>query len=486
MTSTAVVSPNRFTTLAHPSGWSWSTLIVGLLVLIVADAGIATEYDAVILAIVLAAIFPRYLLGLTILIVSMQNAPGASGMSWYVGFSAMAVIAFFRQIRIVLGNPEHFFRLPPIVLLAMLVILYGTTTSTIFALAGGPAQDPSRPFLMVGGLMIVAIWLGNYFSVMIRLNKIKFREYVPIVWLTLGHSLFLVMGQIAIDPIFLNRPPDASDADVAAQLVTATALGIPRITGQFLSPNTMALYFILIFLILFGSRPKWTLSRNWFLFWIVGGLIVSLASLSKAITLMILVSILNAIARKLGWVLTVIFGLSLATIVVAVVNIQVFEILKESFRFSNELSGNSLRNRTWTAVLTEFTASNWIFGTGLSHWPSFLEKTIGIRLSDPHSFALSVPGTFGLAGVLFYLYMIGKLIRTSLRSRGGRRFVIAVLLSLFLIRDLFGIPYVFGNTPLTFLIWFVLLRSLYPCAREPEPAHSFLLSGPDGLGRARS
>ena len=98
----------------------------------------------------------------------------------------------------------------------------------------------------------------------------------------------------------------------------------------------------------------------------------------------------------------------------------------------------------------------------------FFNQQIGVELSDPHSLPLSVAGTFGLPGILFYLMLLGLLARESLvrDSTAARRLGIYLLLLVFLVKDLVSIPAVLGNTPLTFMIWLLLGLVL---VRPPAP-----------------
>lgn len=458
--------------LSRENGWTWPVVLLTTLVIVAADVGIASSYDAVFLACAIGMRYPRLLLGMMIVLVSLQDAPGASGVSWYLGVSALFLIAFVQHLAALKRHIHILSRPPEIIFYAFLLVLYGTLISAIFAFFDGPLQDSSRPFLVIGCLMIINIWSAYYLNFMIALGKIQFRDFIPSTWIVLIHFLLLLLAQLIFDPSFLAAP---IEGDEASQLITSTALGFPRLTAQFTSPNTMGLFFILIFLVLFEGRVKWDLNGRWVAFWCICGSFVAVAALSKAIILLFLSIFVFLSIKKLGWVISGLIGFTLFQIAGYVLADSLLSILLDSFRISNELSGSSLRSLTWAAVVNNFTAFNWIYGTGFSFWPHFIEQHVGVRLSDPHSFVLSVPGTFGLPGVLFYLFLIKSLLKTAYRAPDGKKFAVVILVTIFLVRDLFGIPYIFGNTPITFLIWFVLIRTLH----VPSPAlqdSSFIFS----------
>jgi hypothetical protein len=110
-----------------------------------------------------------------------------------------------------------------------------------------------------------------------------------------------------------------------------------------------------------------------------------------------------------------------------------------------------------------------VFGTGIAYWPVFLERTVGFSLSDPHTWVLSIPGTYGLIGIAFY-GLLGLFLFNSARQTSGYLRSVAIgLACMFFIVDASSIPYVIGNTPITMMIWAALaalgMRRLEPGAR---------------------
>lgn len=118
---------------------------------------------------------------------------------------------------------------------------------------------------------------------------------------------------------------------------------------------------------------------------------------------------------------------------------------------------------------------DWIFGVGVSAWPEFFQQQVGIPLSDPHSVVLSIPGTFGLVGILFYVMLL-SLFANRFRPDAAdeRRLAVYLLLLLFLGKDLVSIPVLIGNTPLTFLIWLILGLALGDWVRLSDGIRSSL------------
>lgn len=111
------------------------------------------------------------------------------------------------------------------------------------------------------------------------------------------------------------------------------------------------------------------------------------------------------------------------------------------------------RAKTWSAVINEFSWKEWILGTGLSHWPELFARYEKTPSTDPHSFLLSIPGTFGIVGIIFYL-AIAYILFKSLGDKLVWKKIIAVCLILIIfVRDLFAIPLFLHNSPMSYLIW---------------------------------
>jgi hypothetical protein len=194
-------------------------------------------------------------------------------------------------------------------------------------------------------------------------------------------------------------------------------------------------------------------------------------SLSKALLGYYGLAILVLLRYAAGRLAAALAVFAAATGLLLFASTQLYQLVLAVFRWQE--GGLGSRQFAWLAVFRELQPLDWVFGIGLSAWPVFFEKHVGIALSDPHSLPLSVAGTFGLVGVLFYGLLVATLVGALWRARNdAERAAIYLLLLLFLVKDLVSIPAVLGNTPLTFLVWLLLGLSIarWQGAAAPGPA----------------
>jgi hypothetical protein len=254
---------------------------------------------------------------------------------------------------------------------------------------------------------------------------------------------------------FYRSVGSLAKVELSSQLMEAGAIGFVRINGPFLSPNafgyTMILLATLSFLTLFNTARL----RVFFLYLIVG-LAAVLLSTSKALLgyYGLVCAVLFGFVARRG-VIVLVYAIGFA-ILGWFLTSDYFQLLLQIFRVQDGSLGS--RQSAWLAVIEGLQPLDWIFGVGLSAWPPFMLERVGLPLSDPHSLPLSIAGTFGVLGVLFYVALITLLVRHALQADTDdlRRRGIWLLLLLFLVKDLVSIPTVLGNTPLTFMIWLLL------------------------------
>jgi hypothetical protein len=209
---------------------------------------------------------------------------------------------------------------------------------------------------------------------------------------------------------------------------------------------------------------------------IAGGAAV-LLSLSKALLGYYGLAVLVLLRYAAGRLATALVVFAAAAGLLLFASTQLYQLVLAVFRWQE--GGLGSRQFAWLAVFRELQPLDWIFGVGLSAWPVFFEKHVGIALSDPHSLPLSVAGTFGLVGVLFYGLLVTTLLRSLWRARDDTdRVAIYLLLLLFLLKDLVSIPAVLGNTPLTFLVWLLLGLSIARWQGAAVPGRASAVAAP--------
>lgn len=424
-------------------------------VIVIADLGVLSGFDAILAAIILAVISPALSPYLLLVIASIQDAPGLAGIAWYAGVVIVGAIfiiyAYFAYaFRFLKGSVNTWGWA------ASLVILFALAVSIANQYLGGHNQASGRNPFVVAGLMMFMTWLGIIYGRAIAQGYINRFPLAWLIGLLLVHGITIAIGQILIDPSFMTSAHGMVEIEEAGQMSMESALGIPRIHGTFLTPNAFALCIILLIVLLRALHHERAYGTGFLIFWILVGSFLSLASLSKAIGIVCILTSLFTLQRLVEWRL---FFIAIGLVALFAVKLFVSEMgddLASAFRITNELGGDSYRAQAWGLVLEKFTWADWLFGTGLAYWPVFFDKYMGVPLSDPHSWVLSLPGTFGLIGLAFFLVVLGYLSVIALRRSGNLQFAAFSMLIIFAVKDMFSISYLLGNTPLTFLIWLIL------------------------------
>ncbi|RMG35869.1 MAG: O-antigen ligase domain-containing protein [Methanobacteriota archaeon] len=441
----------------RPSQPVFIILMLGMVV--VSDIGLLTEADGALYALLLSVLIPTLAPYLLIALCSFQGMAGLSVFWWYGGTTLLGSLLIYR---ILIGRMMRF-KIEPLLFSAMLVVLYVAVASLLQGHLDGYPQSASRPPILVAILMMMM--MGSGFSAYCQMEsdplagqRLKWLTYVLII-----NGLSIAVLKILFGQNFLASEGGQAEIGVASQLVEPSAIGIPRAIGTYLTPNGFALcYSLLMLLPLLVHRER---INGYYViaFSFVTGLI-SLLTLSKAILIFSLLSIAILMIQtrylKRSFMLAIAFMLAL---VFLFSNLLDWESLLIAFRVpvggAADFS-DSYRGEAWQAVLNNFEFPDWLFGTGLSHWKIFFQQELGFSLSDPHNWLLSIPGTYGLMGVIFYIYIGVLLICIAWKQKGGQRALALILLVLIFVKDLASIPYLIGNTPITLLIWLLIAGTL--------------------------
>jgi len=312
--------------------------------------------------------------------------------------------------------------------------------------------------------MLFMVWCGLYVGQRMIQTPKSASTIKWVVGLLVFHGLGVATIQAVYTPTFLSSPLGFQEIGYAAQLIVPTAVGFPRITGTFLTPNGFALAMALLMLLVPAIRGGKITSWQYVVAWISLGGILSLLSFSKALGLFFVLTAWIALFQLLSWkrALTLLGTVALAVWIGLVLLPDTLPVLTDVLRITVGFSGDSFRAQAWSLALSDFYWGDWLFGTGLAYWPIFFEGHMGVALADPHTWILSVPGSFGLPGLLLYIFVAYSLVRMMRRSSGEHRLVAAVMLVLLFVKDLFSIPSLLGNTPLTFLVWVIIGGLLSP------------------------
>lgn len=435
-------------------------LAVLLTMMVIADGGFLSEGDAAIYAVVVSLLWPSLSPYLLISTCGFQDAAGLSSTWCYIGVVLVGIVVVLRWLEH--GGLKLLFaqsRIRLIAGLAVGVVLYSILSSMANMVFEGRPQASGREPLLVGGLMFFMIIAGIATASEIGRDVDSSGRLILTISVLFVNGLFVSASKILLGPDVFTSVAGRSQILDADQLVDPTPLGFPRITGTYLSPNGFALCYGLLLLLLlwrYGNAPP---TRRFVLTYLSIGFLLTVLSLSKAMAIFFaLTSIVMVIQnRKLTapiLVIAAIFAGVLATVVDS-------RLMLDAFRVPSSIGSDSgFRSIAWRAVLQTLRPFDWLFGTGLAFWPNLFLRTLGYGLSDPHTYLLSIPGTYGVFGIMLYAVLAFILIRRYRQTTGATRIIAGSLLILFFVKDLVSIPYLLGNTPITLLIWTLLAMSL--------------------------
>jgi hypothetical protein len=466
-------------------------LIICLGFFIVADLGIATKYDAVIYIAGIAIIFRRFTPYLLILVATMQDAPGFAPPSDYISFCFLFTILFSRFL---LGYIDSSSRIPiflkRVTLGALLVITYGLYNSIFF----GYTQSSDRPYYLVWGLMSVMVISGVVAATEIARQRQGLKKLKIVAIVCILHILMVLSFQVKYGVDFLKSPIGAEAIHIENKEFLEANWGLIRLTGTFLSPNAASLAAALLCMLIIISYQNQGVGYFFIGLYSLMGLFICILTLNKSMVIFYAGSTLFLIWYRSKKLFVALGGLALIGFVyLATSKIagKLWYVASLAFRWRG-IAFLGERAIMWGAVINEFSWKEWILGTGLSHWPELFARYEKFPEKDPHSLLLSIPGTFGIVGIIYYLaiaYILFKFLRDKLV---WKRMISMCLILIIFIRDLVEIPLFLHNSPMSYLIWLNLgllfigtipaygkLSSEQPSVTEPRFVLSHDKIGPD-------
>lgn len=430
-----------------------------------AFTGIFTPFDALGFALGMALILPSYRPYLLLLVVSVHDAPGQADPSVYggvLGITGLMLATAILNPSMRTGSRSHedkaFTRL---VLVGLALVIYGLASSWFNQRMQLHEQLEDRPWYILGGLMalmIVSGFLANRMLLNDPLCSIRLRTVCALI---LGNILFVTLGQTVMGPSF-----GASRAGIAVisqlhELMDGGDRGMARLTGPFLSPNTLAMLpSLYLLLFLRGSRAV-RISNLYLLSFVLVGLCVSVLGGARSMFGFYVLS-----SGLLVWTQSpqraITLGLLSVPVVLAVG--MPSDDLMQLMRFQDvdSLQSLGMRGAYWNACIHNLTSEQWLFGSGLSHWPVFLKYYVGYPGADPHSWVFSMAGSFGTLGILFYLYLGWALFKRGLFAEQRFRAISLCLILLLLGRDLANVQYVVNNHAMGALYWIAISSAFVP------------------------
>lgn len=446
-----------------------------------AFTGIFTPFDALGFALGAALILPAYRPYLLLLVVSVHDAPGQADPSVYggvLGITGLMLATAILNPSMRNSSRSHEDKaFTKLVLVALALVIYGLASSWFNQRMQLHEQLEDRPWYILGGLMalmIVSGFLANRMLLNDPLSSIRLRTVCALI---LGNILFVTLGQTVMGPSF-----GASRAGIAVisqlhELMDGGDRGMARLTGPFLSPNTLAMLpSLYLLLFLRGSRSV-RISNFYLLSFVMVGLCVSVLGGARSMFGFYVLS-----SGLLVWTQSpqraITLGL-LSVPVVLAVGIPWDDLLQlMRFQDVDSLQSLGMRGAYWNACIHNLTGEQWMFGSGLSHWPVFLKYYVGYPGADPHSWIFSMAGSFGSLGILFYLYLGLTLLKRGLFAEQRYRAIALCLILLLLGRDLANVQYVINNHAMGALYWIAISSAFVPPEVAPD------VSEPEGVSLA--
>ncbi len=440
---------------------------VALVYFALAYLGIFSSADAALWLLAAALLGQQLRPFLLLLAASIQDAPGLSYLWSYIDFAGIAGLMLFDaairpplEAHALAGRP-----LQRVTKMAVALAVYGICVAWAQNSLGGFPQSDERPYLMVGALTVVMVLCGYFSRLVIDLGESNRRLLGGLAMLCLAHALVIGLLQIPFGQAIYRSGSNLAQVEATRQLVEEGAIGFARINGPFLSPNTLGYEILLLAMIVIVTRYDSARFRVACLYVVAGAAAVVL-SMSKAALGYYGLSCLVLCTFLIGRAGTFAAMVAAAAALPFVLSSKFIQLVFDVFRFQEGTLGT--RQWAWAAVIDHLRVSDWIFGIGVGAWPDFFTRYIGHSLSDPHSLVLSLPGSYGVLGVVFFLLLLWTFLQSpvSREAVASRRIGWALLVLLFLVKDLPALPSVLGNTPQTYLVW--LLMGLVLCGAPGE------------------
>ncbi|MCA9082726.1 MAG: O-antigen ligase family protein [Planctomycetaceae bacterium] len=419
------------------------------------DIGHWTSYDGVLVSLGLSVILPSWRPYLMLLVLSVHDAPGQADPSIYgcvVGIAAMMIITSLitRGGSIAETAEDRTFR--RIAATGFCLAVFGTISSYFHQRWGLHQQLDDRPFWIVGGLTAFMMLAGLVCHRAIVADPWSSPRLRVICVLALAHILVVTLLQVKLGPQFGASPAGLHAIATRMELLEGGERGVARLTGPFLSPNTLAIlpaFYMILYLRACRSR---IISGAFIVSFLSVGLLVAGLGAARSMFAFYLLA-----GGALIWTRSpqrvIVLGVCCLPFLL-LIDIPFDDILM-SMRLRNLESIQSLGTRGlyWQATLSNLKLSDWMLGFGVSHWPVFFQFYTGSMASDPHNWIMSMGGSYGLPGLLFYSTVGWLLLKRSLSGPKKLRAISTCLFLLFIARDLANTQYLVNNHPMSCLYW---------------------------------
>ncbi|MCS4502498.1 hypothetical protein NYO91_00250 [Arhodomonas aquaeolei] len=266
-----------------------------------------------------------------------------------------------------------------------------------------------------------------------------------------------VFAQQLLGPSLLLPAHEVAEYASRSQLSDFNGPGTFRAFGTFLGPNALALF--MAFFVFIRDVDKKLDS-----FWecVFAAVVVGLTYSEAGILLLGLFFALRKFLPSSAVISRLVVSAMMAA---ATLGVIVMTYVAKYSPLLSDVVGR--RSDIYWQMLNDFPLTYYIFGVGPHGWAAYFKDTIGLGVSDPHSFVFSVPGAYGVFGIAFYISISVVLVRGIKGDNDRSTTAASVALALVtFVRDAVTIPLPLGSTPFTFWYW-VLFAYVLNC-RGPD------------------
>ncbi|MCA9049076.1 MAG: hypothetical protein KDA89_10140 [Planctomycetaceae bacterium] len=423
-----------------------------------AHIGYWTSYDGVFVALGMALILPAWRPYLMLLVMSVHDAPGQADPSIYVSVAGIAGMmlatgAITRNGSVIESPDDRRFRY--LAMGGVMLALIGIVGSWVHQRFGLHQQLEDRPFPVVGGLIALMILIGMLCHRALERDPWLTVRLKTICVIAVTQILVMALLQLAFGPTFGASPAGLHAIATRLELLEGGERGVARLTGPFLSPNTLAILPAFFMLLYLRAGRTVIISGAFILTFFTVGMTLSALGAARSMFLYYIMA-----TGALMWTRSPQRVLLLAVCclpLLLMMDLPVDDILR-SMRLQNLESIEALGTRGlyWQCTLNNLTWQDWLLGFGLSHWPVFFQYYTGSMASDPHNWIMSMGGTYGILGLSYYCWIGWLLFKRSLSGSKKLRATSACLLLMYFGRDLANTQYLVNNHPMTVLYWMAL------------------------------
>jgi hypothetical protein len=415
-----------------------------------------SSMDAALFLLAVAFLRQRLRPYLLLLAASVQDAPGLAYLWSYICFAGVGVLLLAESaLRPPAGAGARFGPVERLVVMAIALIVYGAGVAWAQESLGGYPQSAERPFVAVAALTVVMILSGYFSRHVVDLDLANRRLLGKLAVLAIAHALAIGLLQIPFGQEIYRSGTNLAQVEATKQLMEAGVIGFARINGPFLSPNTFGYSILLLAVIAAVTLYETARWRVAFVYVIAGAAAVVL-SMSKAVLGYYGLSGIVLSYFLIGGRRTALLAFACLLAVPLVLSSDLVQLALDVFRVQEGTLGT--RSLAWSAAIDHMKLIDWLSGIGVGAWPPFFAQYIGEPLSDPHALLLSLPGSYGVLGVVFFVLLLATVFRVPIAGEDvvARRLGKSLLILLIVVKDLASIPSVLGNTPVTFLVWLLL------------------------------